>query len=265
MKKPVNKTPIKVNHNVFRSLSAPPILELRPGRQRRRFPFRAEREVRGHPRPADRRRRSRGLASHRRGNPAAGPRRAGARLSHPGRRPHRCGVPRPRRPGRGRLHPTWGGCRLLGRRARRRSRRVDHRHRRHTVGRDELVGRGARGARSGGHPGGHPHGGGAADPKDTPLRLVAWETTRNCNLACKHCRASADLGPFDGELDTAASFRLLDQIAADGSSGLAASSARAAARSGVRRSRARAGNMAPAWPTTCSTRDRPAATTSASS
>ncbi len=68
---------------------------------------------------------------------------------------------------------------------------------------------------SGGHPGGHPHGGSdtKTDPKDTPLRLVAWETTRNCNLACKHCRASADLGPFDGELDTAASFRLLDQIA----------------------------------------------------
>jgi heme b synthase len=65
------------------------------------------------------------------------------------------------------------------------------------------------------HPGGQPHGDGAAkaDPKDTPLRLVAWETTRNCNLACKHCRASADLGPFDGELDTAAAFRLLDQIA----------------------------------------------------
>ncbi len=71
----------------------------------------------------------------------------------------------------------------------------------------------------GDHPGGHPHGGsaGATDKKDTPLRLVAWETTRNCNLACKHCRASADLGPFDGELDTAASFRLLDQIAELGS------------------------------------------------
>ncbi len=68
-----------------------------------------------------------------------------------------------------------------------------------------------------GHPGGHPHGAAAADKKDTPLRLVAWETTRNCNLACKHCRASADLGPFDGELDTAASFRLLDQIAELGS------------------------------------------------
>ena len=26
------------------------------------------------------------------------------------------------------------------------------------------------------------------------LRLVAWETTRRCNLACKHCRAVAE-GP----------------------------------------------------------------------
>jgi heme b synthase len=45
------------------------------------------------------------------------------------------------------------------------------------------------------------------------LRLVAWETTRNCNLACIHCRASATMGPYSGELDTAEAFRLLDQIA----------------------------------------------------
>lgn len=45
------------------------------------------------------------------------------------------------------------------------------------------------------------------------LRLVAWETTRNCNLSCLHCRASATQGPYSGELDTDASFRLLDQIA----------------------------------------------------
>jgi heme b synthase len=45
------------------------------------------------------------------------------------------------------------------------------------------------------------------------LRLVAWETTRNCNLSCIHCRASATLGPYDGELDTQEGFRLLDQIA----------------------------------------------------
>jgi len=45
------------------------------------------------------------------------------------------------------------------------------------------------------------------------LRLVAWETTRNCNLACVHCRASATTGPHSGELSTAEAFTLLDQIA----------------------------------------------------
>ncbi|MFW6011185.1 MAG: heme b synthase [Desulfosalsimonas sp.] len=44
------------------------------------------------------------------------------------------------------------------------------------------------------------------------LRLVAWETTRNCNLSCVHCRAAATCGPYTGELDTKASHRLLDQI-----------------------------------------------------
>ena len=45
------------------------------------------------------------------------------------------------------------------------------------------------------------------------LRLVAWETTRNCNLSCVHCRASATNGPYTGELNTDQAFRLLDQIA----------------------------------------------------
>ena len=44
------------------------------------------------------------------------------------------------------------------------------------------------------------------------LRLVAWETTRRCNLSCKHCRALAEDHPYSGELDTDASFALLDQI-----------------------------------------------------
>jgi AdoMet-dependent heme synthase len=48
---------------------------------------------------------------------------------------------------------------------------------------------------------------------ESSLRLVAWETTRNCNLDCIHCRASATTGPHSGELDTAEAFRLLDQIA----------------------------------------------------
>ena len=41
---------------------------------------------------------------------------------------------------------------------------------------------------------------------------MAWETTRSCNLTCKHCRASAENGPYPGELDTKAAFKLLDEI-----------------------------------------------------
>lgn len=57
----------------------------------------------------------------------------------------------------------------------------------------------------------HPHGHGAKPVANT-IRLVAWETTRRCNLACKHCRAVAEDHPYDNELDTQASFKLLDQI-----------------------------------------------------
>lgn len=52
---------------------------------------------------------------------------------------------------------------------------------------------------------------GAVLPAD--LRLVAWEVTRRCNLACGHCRASALRGPYPGELDTRRGLRLLDEIA----------------------------------------------------
>jgi AdoMet-dependent heme synthase len=51
------------------------------------------------------------------------------------------------------------------------------------------------------------------DSKDSMLRLVAWEITRNCNLECIHCRAAATKGPYTGELDTKAGFKLLDQMA----------------------------------------------------
>jgi heme b synthase len=44
------------------------------------------------------------------------------------------------------------------------------------------------------------------------LRLVAWEVTRNCNLACVHCRASSERGPYPGELDTAKCIEILEQI-----------------------------------------------------
>jgi heme b synthase len=63
-----------------------------------------------------------------------------------------------------------------------------------------------------GHPDGHPHMS-SEDAKNSTLRLVAWETTRNCNLNCAHCRASATMEHYSGELDTQASFHLLDQIA----------------------------------------------------
>ncbi len=48
------------------------------------------------------------------------------------------------------------------------------------------------------------------------LRMVAWEVTRSCNLACGHCRASAERGPYEGELDTERCKQLLDEIAAVG-------------------------------------------------
>lgn len=48
------------------------------------------------------------------------------------------------------------------------------------------------------------------------LRMVAWELTRSCNLACSHCRASAELGPYPGELTTQEALRVMDEIAAVG-------------------------------------------------
>ncbi|MDR1308888.1 MAG: radical SAM protein [Deltaproteobacteria bacterium] len=50
--------------------------------------------------------------------------------------------------------------------------------------------------------------------KARPPRLVAWETTRACNLACRHCRAEAQPAPAPGELDGAESMDLLARLAA---------------------------------------------------
>ncbi|MDP3790926.1 MAG: radical SAM protein [Candidatus Omnitrophota bacterium] len=56
-------------------------------------------------------------------------------------------------------------------------------------------------------------------PKETPkrrqkvdLRLVAWELTRSCNLACSHCRASSKHGPYPDELTTEECFKVIDDI-----------------------------------------------------
>lgn len=63
------------------------------------------------------------------------------------------------------------------------------------------------------HPGGHPHArSGHPETGTAAPRLIAWEITRNCNLSCVHCRASATRGPYSGELGTEAALGLLDQI-----------------------------------------------------
>ncbi|WP_407343706.1 TIGR04053 family radical SAM/SPASM domain-containing protein [Pengzhenrongella phosphoraccumulans] len=46
--------------------------------------------------------------------------------------------------------------------------------------------------------------------------LVFWETTRACQLACKHCRASATSEALPGELTTTEGFDLIDQVAGFG-------------------------------------------------
>ncbi len=48
--------------------------------------------------------------------------------------------------------------------------------------------------------------------KKTELRLVAWETTRSCNLDCIHCRAAASRGPYKGEFSTEKFFQVMDEI-----------------------------------------------------
>lgn len=67
---------------------------------------------------------------------------------------------------------------------------------------------------------GHPGSGGT--PRDSmvlpsTLRMVAWEVTRSCNLACLHCRASSVHGPYAGELSTDECLKLIDDFASLGS------------------------------------------------
>ncbi len=46
----------------------------------------------------------------------------------------------------------------------------------------------------------------------TPF-IVIWETTRACDLACVHCRATAQPDPLPGELSHAEALALIDQVA----------------------------------------------------
>lgn len=55
------------------------------------------------------------------------------------------------------------------------------------------------------------------DQNPNQPRLVAWEITRSCNLNCVHCRASAEKGPYEGELDTGKCKQVLEEIRRTGS------------------------------------------------
>ena len=46
-----------------------------------------------------------------------------------------------------------------------------------------------------------------------PCRILAWEVTRACNLACRHCRASAQDCPHPDELSTAEGLAFIDELA----------------------------------------------------
>lgn len=67
---------------------------------------------------------------------------------------------------------------------------------------------------------GHPAAIGAVRPEgwvyDRAPMIVYWELTSACGLACRHCRATAMPDPAPGELDTAESIALLDDIATFG-------------------------------------------------
>ncbi|MEW5723574.1 MAG: heme b synthase [Thermodesulfobacteriota bacterium] len=58
-----------------------------------------------------------------------------------------------------------------------------------------------------------PHGAKPPSAAEAP-RLVAWEVTRACNLACVHCRAAAIGDPDPNQLTTEEGLHLIDQIAA---------------------------------------------------
>jgi len=52
--------------------------------------------------------------------------------------------------------------------------------------------------------------------RDPPGPVVIWNLTRRCNLTCKHCYALAVDKDFPGELTTAETFRVLDDLKAFG-------------------------------------------------
>ena len=49
--------------------------------------------------------------------------------------------------------------------------------------------------------------------KDPHPKVIAWEMTRRCALACRHCRGSARNQSYDGEFTTDECRQVIDGIA----------------------------------------------------
>ena len=47
-----------------------------------------------------------------------------------------------------------------------------------------------------------------------PLRVIAWEITRRCPMACQHCRGASRDCRYDDELSTEEAYRVLDSLVA---------------------------------------------------
>lgn len=61
------------------------------------------------------------------------------------------------------------------------------------------------------HARGHAPRGAVTLPDGSPAcRLIAWEVTQACNLACRHCRAEAQISPAPDELSTEEAEALID-------------------------------------------------------
>ena len=49
-----------------------------------------------------------------------------------------------------------------------------------------------------------------------PVRVLAWEVTRRCPMACRHCRGASRDADYAGELSTAEAKRVLESLPAGG-------------------------------------------------
>jgi AdoMet-dependent heme synthase len=50
------------------------------------------------------------------------------------------------------------------------------------------------------------------EPSHYPLRMIAWELTRNCNLDCVHCRARASSHFYENELSLEECKKIIDDV-----------------------------------------------------